>query len=412
MKFMKELLEEIKPNKDYEKEILSKVDIIIKKINSKSKDVKAVLGGSGAKGTALKTFDADIFVKFNYSKFQDKSDKISDLLEKILKKSFKKIYRLHGSRDYFQIKEGKFTFEIVPILDIKKADQAKNITDVSPLHAKWVLKHKKLQDEMRLMKQFCKAQGVYGAESYIRGFSGYICEILTVKYGSFLKVIKNAIKWKDQEVIDVMGFFKRKDVFRELNKSKLLSPIIIIDPVQADRNAAAALSPENYEKFKNACKLFLNDPSKKHFKKTEFSIESIRNKNKNKTVLFVQATAEGGKDDVVGCKLVKSLEFFHKKLIENDFKVYNHGWEWDKKVVLYFILDKKVLPNTIKKEGPLVKLEDHVSKFKKKHKKTFTKGDRIFAIDKRKFKKPEELIKILIKNQYLKGKVKQVSLLK
>ena len=128
---MKELLSEvikdIRPSEKYEKEILDKASSIINKLNKNIKDAKSVLGGSGAKRTWLKTFDADIFVKFNYNKFKDKSDKLSDILEKFLKKSFK-ITRLHGSRDYFQIMHGKFTFEIVPILDIKRAEQAKNIT--------------------------------------------------------------------------------------------------------------------------------------------------------------------------------------------------------------------------------------------------------------------------------------------
>ena len=127
-KLLSEVLNDIRPTKEYEKEILDKADQIIGRINKKLKDAKAILGGSGAKGTWLKTFDADIFVMFNYGKYKDKSDKLSDILGKPLKRYFK-ITRLHGSRDYFQIKQGKFTFEIIPILEIKKAEQAKNITD-------------------------------------------------------------------------------------------------------------------------------------------------------------------------------------------------------------------------------------------------------------------------------------------
>ena len=85
-----EVLKDIQPDKDYEKEIFSKLNFIIKKINQNQKSIKAILGGSGAKGTWLKTFDADIFVLFDYKKFKDKSDKLSDILEKILKKKFRK----------------------------------------------------------------------------------------------------------------------------------------------------------------------------------------------------------------------------------------------------------------------------------------------------------------------------------
>jgi len=150
-KLLLETVKNIKPDKEYEKEIFEKTNNIVKKINKNFRNTKAILGGSGAKGTWLQTFDADIFVKFNYGKFQHKSEELSDILGKFLRKHFK-VKRLHGSRDYFQIKQGKFTFEIIPILEIKKAEQAKNITDVSPLHSKFVLKHKKLVDEIRLTK--------------------------------------------------------------------------------------------------------------------------------------------------------------------------------------------------------------------------------------------------------------------
>ena len=88
-KLLSETIDNIKPSKEYEKEILDKANDIINKINKNIKEAKAILGGSGAKGTWLKTFDADIFVKFNYKKFKDKSDKLSDILEKFLKKNFK-----------------------------------------------------------------------------------------------------------------------------------------------------------------------------------------------------------------------------------------------------------------------------------------------------------------------------------
>jgi len=410
MKLLKEVVEEIKPNKDYEKEILDKVDSIIYKINKKIKDGKAVLGGSGAKGTFLKTFDADIFVKFNYVKYKDKDKELSDILEKVLKRIFKKVTRLHGSRDYFQLKAGGSTFEIIPILDIKKAEQAKNITDVSPLHAKWVLRHKKLRDEMRLVKQFCKAQGVYGAESHIMGFSGYICEILAVHYGSFLRLVRGAAKWKDKEVIDVAGYYKRKDVFRELNTSKLISPLIVIDPVQADRNAAAALSIKNFNIFRKACKQFLKKPLKKFFKIKKFSAEDIIKKNKDKKIVILEIVPLSGKKDVVGCRLVKALEFINKELAEEGFKVFKYGWEWDKKAIFYFVLDKKILSKDVEKIGPPIKIKEHVKQFKKKHKKIVVKKGRIFALDKRKFREPEKLISSLFRNRYLKEKIKDIKI--
>jgi len=414
---MKELfsdvIEDIRPNKDYENNLLDRTRILIKKINGKIKDGKAILGGSGAKGTWLKTFDADIFVKFNYSKFKDKSDKISDILGKTLKKIYPKVIKLHGSRDYYQIKQDKFTFEIIPILDIKKAEQAKNITDVSPLHSKFVLRHKKLEDEIRLTKQFCKACNVYGAESYVRGFSGYICEILTINYGSFLNFIKNAAKWKDKAVIDVKKYYKGKDIFLEMNKSKLVSPLIVIDPVQKDRNAAAALSSEKYELFKKKAKQFIKKPSKTFFTVKEFNLNNLKNKFKGKNLILIEAEPLKRKEDVSGAKLLKTFEFLDKELNKKDFEIVNSGWHWDKKgkAHFYFVFDNKLLSSTIEIIGPPAKLKFHAEKFRKKHGKTKIRKNKVIASVKREFREPRNLIKFSIKNNYIKDKIKKIRVL-
>ena len=407
-----EALEEIQPDKNYEKEIFGKLNNIIKKINQGQKEIKAILGGSGAKGTWLKTFDADIFILFNYNKFKDKSDKLSDVLEKILKRKFKNIARLHGSRDYFQLKQNRFTFEIVPILKIQKAEQAKNITDVSPLHSNWVLKHKKLVNEIKLTKQFCQAQNVYGAESYIRGFSGYICEIITVYYGSFLNLMKSASKWNDKVVIDVQKYYKGKDVFKLVNTSKLVSPLIVIDPVQKDRNAAAALSVEKFECFKKAAKYFLKKPSTEFFVKKDLRSLFLKENKKYTKLIIAKSKPLAGKADVVGSKLLKVYEFLKEEMRRHDFKIIKTDWEWDKKndAIFYFLLDKKPLPKNIEIEGPPLKIKQHVENFRKIHKKNLIKNGKIYASEQRKFLVPENLLKKLTKNKFAKERSKSVKI--
>ena len=408
-----EVLQEIQPDENYEKEIFDNLNTIIKKINGNQKYINAILGGSGAKGTWLKTFDADIFVLFDYNKFKDKSDKLSDILEKVLKKKFNNVIRLHGSRDYFQINQGNFTFEIVPILKIQKAEQAKNITDVSPLHSKWVAKHKKLINEIRLTKQFCQAQNVYGAESYIRGFSGYVCEILTVYYGSFLNLIKSATKWNNKVVIDVEKYFRGKDVFKLVNTSKLASPLIVIDPVQKDRNAAAALNDEKFEAFKKVAREFLKNPLKEFFIKKDLKSIFLEKKSRNNKLIIVKVKPLSGKIDVIGGKLLKIYEFFKKEFQSHNFEILLTDWEWDKKneAMFYFLFDKKSLPKNIEVEGPPLKIKEHFENFKKIHKKTLFKQGRIFALEKRKYLVPEELLKNIIKNQFVKERSKSIEMI-
>src|SRR3989344_7899175 len=125
-----DILSKIKPSRDEQLQIERITEEFVQKLK-KIKDVKFIIGGSISKDTWLKgTNEVDIFAKFNYLKFKSKSDKISGILYKELKKLFK-IKLVHGSRDYFHIYYKDILFEIVPILDIKKPEQAKNVTDLS-----------------------------------------------------------------------------------------------------------------------------------------------------------------------------------------------------------------------------------------------------------------------------------------
>ena len=176
---LKDVLEDIKPiEKDKEIELFLKRLGKIVKENSIKAEVFA--GGSIAKGTFLKNdHDVDVFVKFDL-KYSGKD--ISKILGKILKPLNPKL--VHGSRDYFSV-EDNLIFEIIPVLNITKSEQAENIMDMSPLHVDWVIKNSnvKLRNEIRLAKQFCKSINVYGAESYIKGFSGHVLDILVIYYG-------------------------------------------------------------------------------------------------------------------------------------------------------------------------------------------------------------------------------------
>ena len=410
-KLLREVLEEIRPDREYEDEILERAEKIISAINKGLKGAKALLGGSGAKGTWLKTFDADIFVKFNYKKYKDKDDKLSDILESFMKRHFKLI-RLHGSRDYFQIRQGNFTFEVVPILDIKKAADAKNITDVSPLHAEFVLKHKKLADEIRLTKQFFKAAGIYGAESYIRGFSGYVCEILTICYGSFLALLKASSKWKEKEAIDIKNYYRGKNILMELNKSKLVSPLIVIDPVQKDRNAAAALDNEKFEILKHRAKEFLKKPSREFFEVKHITPQDLIKKFGEKNILLIGVAPLDRKEDVAGAKMLKAFHFIEQNLGHYGFKVIESDMLWHGKgsSLFYYALKSSKLEKTIEIQGPPLRMKMHVESFKKKHKKTLVKGNKIFAVGSRQFPDAKLLLKHLFKSDNIKDNAKSIEM--
>ncbi|MBW2994933.1 CCA tRNA nucleotidyltransferase [Candidatus Woesearchaeota archaeon] len=401
MDFKKKLIKENSVKVEDYSAVISK----IKKAFNKSKvKVDVVLGGSVAKGTYLKNYDFDIFVQFH-------KNPSSDVLEKILKMIFKKTERQHGSRDYFKIKcQGK-TYEIVPVLKIKKAEEAKNVTDVSMLHVEWVKKHLKNPEQVKLAKLFCKSQKVYGAESYISGFSGYILEILSVYYGSFDKLIRNVADWKPKVIIDVAKHYKnKKQIMNELNASKLVSPIIIIDPVQKDRNAAAAVSMEKFTKFVKAANDYLRKPSVKFFEKHKFSKDSLKKEADELKGLLLMLKAEpvDGKEDVVYGKLLKVYEYIKNQLGYNDFTVLKSEFEFDENL-LWYIVSPKQLPEKKKQKGPKLGVrKDFIQKFKEKYKNAKIQKGFWTAVVARKYRTSRKLIDNLIKTDYVRERVKKI----
>ena len=106
MGLLKEVLKDIKPNKE-NKDIVLFLEILKNLVKNSKIKANVFTGGSLAKDTFLKDdYDVDVFVKFDL-KYKGKD--ISKILGKILKPLNPEL--IHGSRDYFSI-ETKLRFEI------------------------------------------------------------------------------------------------------------------------------------------------------------------------------------------------------------------------------------------------------------------------------------------------------------
>ena len=393
-----EILRKIKPSKIEEAILKIKINRFLGRLNKNLEGTEAILGGSVAKDTHLRgTSDVDIFVLY------EKDKDISNKLEKSLK-IFKDVDRLKGSRDYFQVTVYGLNFEIVPVLKIKNAKEAENITDVSPLHAEWVKKNTKrnLADEIRLAKTFCRAQGVYGAESYIKGFSGYVLEILTIYYGGFEKLIKNSLTWKEKQIIDISKHYKG------INKSKE-SVLMVIDPVDSSRNAAAALSEEKLKKFVSACKGYLNNPDKNFFEKKKITLEYLADKD----IVFLVKPLKG-REDIIGSKLLKTLELINKKLIEEGYAVTESYWNWNNEALFWFKVKSEELPPFKKHYGPPKDKKDNLRSFKAKWDGYEIKdeGEKVYVNVPRKYTHLKDFAKDLIEIDEILMNVKEIKLVK
>lgn len=404
-KILEEVVRQIKPT---DKKLLLEVKVFLTKLNTELKangiKAKAVVAGSIAKDTYLPgDHDCDVFVKFSKTY---KDEDLSKLLLKALK-GFKPEL-VHGSRDYYSIKNG-ISYEIVPVLDIKKVAEAVNVTDMSPLHVEWVKLHPGFNDEIRLVKQFCKSARIYGAESYIKGFSGHVLDIITIHYGGFLKLLKASQKWKDKEVIDPEKHYK-KDALEQLNRSKTDSPIIVIDPVLPTRNAAAALSYEKLEIFRKAAAEFIKNPSPEAFVVKEKTLADIRQEAGKDKLLLIEVQALTGKEDVVGAKLLKAFQQIRNQLMFYDFNLKKADWSWDKKTksLFWYVVEPGDLVPLKKWVGPPVTDKERVKNFQEKHPKIFFENGRVCTYITRKYTRAQDLVADAIKDPLIKEKVQSI----
>lgn len=428
IKMNKSKLEEIKKIIDeVKREIDIKVDtsvldevvnLLKEEVKKKQLKVEVFIGGSFAKQTFLgNDFDCDIFLRFDMS-YREES--LSDLSEELLKQ-FKPV-RVHGSRDYFNFEYKNVLFEVVPVYLIQDPSQAKNTTDVSPFHVLWFNKKKEknpdLPLEVKVTKVFLKAQKLYGAESYINGFSGHVVDILVSHYGSFLNLIKNASKWTFPVIIDTEKHYKNLNPIFFLNKDKIKNEVIVIDPIIKERNAASALSKENTIKFIKICKRFLEQPSKDFFEIKFLDLNSAKERiGENPGVIFQLTPLDEKSKDVAGTKMFKAFEFVKEQLEINEFKVLDSFFDWNKKddAFCYLIFDKKPLSKEKIILGPPDKKEFHknILNFKSKYKdKVFLEDGRYFAKVTRRYTNPFELIDNLVKNERFLTKVKDFKVYK
>jgi len=345
-------------------------------------DADVFLGGSLAKGTLAKSerYDADIFVRFGW-KYEDLSKYLEKALKPLAKQMKVPLTKLHGSRDYFRIlgKEG-LTFEIIPVSRIKKVREARNVTDLSYFHVNYVKRNLKgeMKKEMALAKKFCEAQGIYGAESYIQGFSGYGLECLIIHYKTFGKMLKDLVKVKnEQKVLDPGKHYKKKEnVFYEINESKLNSPVILVDPTWKDRNVLASLNWDAFRKLQKAGKKYLQSPSERHFERKEFDEKKFMKKKGE--FLHVVLRTDRQEGDIAGTKMKKFSRFLKGEmnkyfdLVGSEFIYSGEG----KKADFYLVVKKK---KEIIRIGPPLKMKKEVKKFKAKNKKTFVKNGMVHS---------------------------------
>ncbi|MFH1789191.1 MAG: CCA tRNA nucleotidyltransferase, partial [Candidatus Altiarchaeota archaeon] len=376
--------------------------------------VEPMVVGSLAKGTDLAgNKDIDLFILFDEDTAWKTLEKEALEIGKAVFKKFKGEWEIdYAEHPYVKGRLSEFDVEIVPCYAGKSI---KSSVDRTPFHTEYVsgkLKgNPKLSGEIRLLKQFMTGVGVYGAEAKVQGFSGYLAEIITIHYGSFKKVLKAASDWKVGKTLDSESLW---DDAESLKYYFTDATLIIVDPVDRDRNVAAAVSTESLAKFILASKDFLKKPSKEFFfpkPKKPKSVQEIKKKMKERDTKILAITLKHGKinENTLYSQLRRTENSLVKTFEKNEFAIFKSGFWTNEKNTSLILLEFKVweLPKIMQHRGPPLELDaENQERFKSKHakQKPYIKDGRWMADVKRRATTVEEILPEILKNREGFGK--------
>ncbi|ASJ03610.1 CCA-adding protein [Thermococcus profundus] len=375
-------------------------------------DVRPYFVGSLAKDTYLAgDHDVDLFLAFPLrtplKKLREKGLELGRAIAEELD-SYEIAYAEHP---YVRASYKGVKVDLVPCYDVKDWRDVRTAVDRSILHTEWVLENLKgRNDEVRLLKRFLKGIGAYGSEIYVRGFSGYLAEILVIKYGSFLEVLRNADFMLRQKIIDPGNWLKHeyetamKTIKREAEEDR---PLVVIDPVDPRRNVAANLSWEKYGRFYFKAQEFLQNPSAGFFFPTEFIggdyLAELRRKGTHLvTLLFAVPEMV---DDLLFPQLERSAKGFEKALAREGFAVL--GWNIGRcksgKAFIMLEVDRI--------ERPMVRIHPGPEFFTNRGWDFYQKNERVWLVGKRLYAEKavkesitDVILELLEKNQVAMGK--------
>lgn len=322
--------------------------LVENRVASLDEVVDVIFGGSFAKGTWLRgDADIDIFVKIKPSVSVERFEVLGKSIgQEALKKHKPKLR--YSDHPYVEAFVRGIRVNVVPCYNVEQG-KWQSAADRSPFHTEYISSNFDDEKRMqaRLLKKFFKGVGIYGAEISTGGFSGYVSEVLVLKYGSFENVLRAAADMQDRQVIAAGEY--DSDIVKGFR-----SPVIIIDPVDSRRNLGTAISPESVGRFVLAARAFLASPSLQFFREKNKHAKASAKLYPN--VLVVEFTHKERSPDVIWGQLKRSLNAMAKQLEIADFIVLRSSCITDEKTsaALAFLLESITLPPYTKRKGPEV----------------------------------------------------------
>ncbi len=400
---LNEILEEarklVNPSDDERKALERALKSAIRRVESTIEDMglnaEVTPVGSAVRDTWLPgNYELDIFVLFP----KEAGDKhvLGELIKEIAKRAFGNFRQNYAEHPYVIVRFEGFDIDLVPAYKIKSGERIVSSVDRTPLHTSYVLSKLRSPSEVRLLKAFLKSINAYGAEEKVGGFSGYLCELLVIYYGSFLDTIMNASKWRPPVYID-----PERHLSEEYALSMFRDPLIVVDPVDPRRNVAAALTLTQFNRFRVAAKAFLNKPDIEFFErglkqrgrriKVSVIEEELRRRGSHLIAVELSGLNDLGKE-LLWSQSKKLARIFKDEMSRYGFQPFwVSGWtDENSTIVVASELPHLRLPYLERRVGPPVGMKDEENFLKKYVSEEtlggpFIEGDRWYVYKRRRY---------------------------
>ncbi|KAA2283810.1 CCA tRNA nucleotidyltransferase [Candidatus Nitrosocosmicus agrestis] len=313
-----------------------------------------VYGGSFAKGTWLKNeTDIDIFIKFYDSIDYDQFEKYGKQIGMLALQEFSPYLR-YADHPYVEAIVEGIKVNVVPCYDVPFGEW-KSAADRSPYHTNYIVNKldPKQKNEVRILKKFMKSIKIYGAEISTEGFSGYVCEVLILKFGSFLSTIhffsecssEKIMIGIDESLTPTGEHFDRFDSF-----------IVILDPIDTNRNLGSAISIRAASTLIQGSRKFLCNPSDIYFvSEIEHPIDPCFTDQLSSFILIIEFQYADRPSDVIWGqlkKLVKSIIKFSESCGFTILKSACSVVQEEKSCIIALLLESTVISPLFLKKGP------------------------------------------------------------
>ncbi|MBX8631353.1 MAG: CCA tRNA nucleotidyltransferase [Thermoplasmata archaeon] len=397
------VLSSVKPTAEETKRIESAVSTLLLKINDyasarlSSLRIEPLLVGSVSKGTFMRNPDVDIFIRFPASlPRKDLEKKGVEIGMAVLDEPFLK----YAEHPYVRGKYKGIAIDLVPCYSISDSARKMSAVDRTPFHTEFINRYMNdlEKDQVRLLKQFFKGIGVYGAEARTHGFSGYLCELLILSYGSFIAVVEKGCGWTYRTVI-VPPHAKLGEKLKETD-----SCLIVPDPVDNERNVAAALEKDSFALAVLAFRQYSARPGLNFFfpgKVRRRSLSEIRKyiEESGHGLVVLRLPRPDIIDDNLYPQISKAVKNLTRFLEEYGFEVNRTQAAADTEVRFAFEMKHRNHPSMWLREGPYGWSPNSVN-FIEKHRKNgadvFISDGRLYSETGREFRTPVELLSKMI----------------